>query len=118
MKTSVFLLCAGILLLSVCAMVSAQETNGDYKCAIEEAWKLDDEEYEVNVLYINGPSFGTYFDTNIGVEYLWVHHNTSIDFYDLTNSKDFGPNDSPPLAYSILHVQVDAREPLSSQGPI
>ena len=31
---------------------------------------------------------------------MWVHHNTDIDFYDLTSSAGLGPDGNPVLAFS------------------
>ena len=32
---------------------------------------------------------------------MWLHHNTSIDFYDLTSSAGRGPDGNPTLAFTI-----------------
>lgn len=89
------LILVAFLVAAASGVVRAQE------CAVVEDWKINSEEYPVSDLYINGPSFGVWTDPYEHIEYMWIHHNVSIDFYDLTSSAGKGPSGDPVLAYSI-----------------
>jgi len=96
MKGSVLALIATAFIVAMCATaVNAQS----FPCTTVEDWKIPTGIYSVNELYINGPSFGVWRDKYEHVEYMWIHHNTSIDFYDLTAAAGAGTD--PDIAFSI-----------------
>lgn len=76
----------------------AVQANAQDMC-IREGWKIEAGEYFT--LELGTPSFGTFFNTYEHKEYFWVHHKTSIDFYDLTDKQSFDAMDNPTLSYSI-----------------
>ena len=71
------------------------------ECELVEDWKIETGLYNVADFYVNGPSFGVWTDSFEHKEYMWVHHNTDIDFYDLTSSAGLGADGNPVLAYTL-----------------
>jgi len=94
---------AAVAFLAAALVVAffASGAHAQYDCVITEDWKIPTGIYPINELYINGPSFGIWRDKYEHVEYMWLHHNTSIDFYDLTSSAGRGPDGNPTLAFTI-----------------
>jgi len=86
-----------MLVLALAAMALAVAAQDPPLCVLE-GWKIDPGVYEVANL--GGPSFGTFFNPYDHKEFFWVHHNLTIDMYDILDEGSF-VNGNPTLSYQI-----------------
>ena len=86
-----------MLVLALAAMALAVAAQDPPLCVLE-GWKIDPGVYEVANL--GGPSFGTFFNTYDHKEFFWVHHNLTIDMYDILDE------DRLPASRSTPHTRA------------
>jgi len=100
------ILLGSVLIAAVAAGVYGQgggvATGEDCKALglpfeVVPGWTIDAGTYVVQEL--GSPSYGTMYQGS--EEYFWVHHNTNIDFYDVTDKANFDSVGNPKLSYTI-----------------
>lgn len=90
-----------LVLIAFVVALMVREASAQGKQTVVEGWSIDAENEKYPIGTNLGFTYGTWIDYNSNTEYVYIHHGTQVDFYDVSDTNTFDIEGQPTIAYSI-----------------